>query len=849
MLVTKATFVLALLFLSLSCSVDCFGQVEGLRFNSFESKAENRTSLDLSADGDFRFKSDFHLSFDLKLPEHSNRLFGYVFRAIVNDTLNIDLLIKKETSSCKLIVVQNDSETSIVAEYPENALFQSWHNFNIYFNISKKEIALESDTLRLVHKGLNINYNDQIKFLFGANKSLDFSTTDVPPISLKQLKIYQGNELSYSWPFNEGIGNKAFDEINEKTANITNPKWLTEEHQSWTLEQSLTFPGIALPSYNQTDNLIYLVGNDSLAIIDASRNSVEYSNYSGDSYSYKMGDRSIYIEGQSRLLVYDFSHNNGFNEYDFSTKTWQGDYPGGKHTTEHTFHNNYFSQKTNDLFVIAGYGQHTFKNTIHTYNLDNETWSTFSPGFEEFFPRCLSGLASNPTGDSLYIIGGFGNSKGKQLLGPKTYYDVNLFIPEKNYIKPVSTLDLKGIEPSFGNTIVMDSLNNFYGLVFDKSRFNTHIKLAKWSLSNSQVEYLTDSIPVSFDGLRSFVDLYFSPIGKKLYAFTSYYDEEKNISEVAIHSLSFPPILVLPQKPFSEKNESSYWYIIGILVSFIAAFFFFRKSNKQKKKLEYEGTDDPKSMPVPNPTFQKVRDKNSILLFGGFQVFDKHGDEITGKITPLQKELFLIVLMTSLRHNKGISSERIDELFWFDKTKVKARNNRSVNISKINSVFQELDGCNFNLNNGSWMVDINHDSVYVDYFECLQLLNSNLATAENINRLTELIQGGSLLPNSNFEWLDDFKGDTSNRIIDVLLKYMDDEKVSKDYNLAVHLTNMVFTFDPINEDALGLQCQAFVKLGKHSLAEKTYKRFAKEYKVIYDEEYETSMNDLIKEGR
>ncbi len=34
---------------------------------------------------------------------------------------------------------------------------------------------------------------------------------------------------------------------------------------------------------------------------------------------------------------------------------------------------------------------------------------------------------------------------------------------------------------------------------------------------------------------------------------------------------------------------------------------------------------------------------NQILLFGGFQIIDNEGTDITGKFTPLLKELFLLI--------------------------------------------------------------------------------------------------------------------------------------------------------------------------------------------------------------
>ncbi|MEQ9286134.1 MAG: kelch repeat-containing protein [Cyclobacteriaceae bacterium] len=834
--------IVAVMFLPL---FKCLAQIEGLGFYSHETNYENRTALDLSPDGHFEFNMDFSLSFDIRLTDNNNQFFGYVFRIISNDSINIDLLVKKEGAKTKIMIVNGDSESDIRLDLLQENLLKSWSNICVDFNLSTNDITLRYDTITMRHEGLSLRQDDKLKVLFGANRYLQYATTDLPPMNLKRIKLSQNDKPVYYWPLNEGIGTNAYDEIEGSRAHVVNPRWHAQKHQTWVLQKTLNLPGPVLPAFNKEDNVIYLAGNDSMAIVDPNQNSIAYTAYTAYSDSnleYKVGDRAIYDPTQHRLLVYDISHSQNMHEYDFRSKKWSGNYRGSQIITEHWHHNNFISHTTNKLYLIGGYGQHTFKNTIYSYDLSNEGWSQLAPDQAEFPPRSLSGLASTQAGDSVYIVGGYGSRKGNQLLRPEFFYDVHLFVPKKEHLEKVSTLNLQGSEYCFANKIVMDSLKNFYGLVYNKNKFNSRIKLVKFSLANPEVEVLADSIPYSFHDIRSYADLYFSQVDKKLYTLTSFYNDKTESTEVNIYSLNFPPISTI----LAPSRSNNYWYLLVMAIAIAIAVVYYTKTRRSKETPGLPLADELE--PIQKTAFQKPEKiKNSILLFGGFQVFDKNGTEITGKITPLQKELFLVVLMTTLRYGKGISSERLDELFWFDKSKIKARNNRSVNISKINSVFIDLDGCNFNLNNGSWMIDINHDSVYVDYFEYLQLINSGDVTAEFINRLTDLVKGGALLPNSNYEWLDDYKGDSSNKIIDKLLNFTSGPDVMKNHNLIVNLANVIFTFDPINEDALNLQCQALVKLGKHSLAEKTYKRFIKEYKTIYDEDYSISMGELIKD--
>jgi len=51
---------------------------------------------------------------------------------------------------------------------------------------------------------------------------------------------------------------------------------------------------------------------------------------------------------------------------------------------------------------------------------------------------------------------------------------------------------------------------------------------------------------------------------------------------------------------------------------------------------------------------EKDYDLNSILFFGGFQIINRDGIDITSKFTPLLKELFLLIFLNSIK-DKGIS--------------------------------------------------------------------------------------------------------------------------------------------------------------------------------------------------
>ncbi|WP_318348546.1 hypothetical protein [Aquipluma nitroreducens] len=110
----------------------------------------------------------------------------------------------------------------------------------------------------------------------------------------------------------------------------------------------------------------------------------------------------------------------------------------------------------------------------------------------------------------------------------------------------------------------------------------------------------------------------------------------------------------------------------------------------------------------------------------------------------------------------------------------------------------------------------------------------------------EITQKGAFLMNANYEWLDDFKSDVSDKIVDTLVAYAEKCDLKTDAEFIVHLADCIFNFDRSNEDAIILKCKAEYCLGKHSLGKLTYEKFIKEYKQLYNEEYKRSFNELIK---
>jgi two-component SAPR family response regulator len=238
--------------------------------------------------------------------------------------------------------------------------------------------------------------------------------------------------------------------------------------------------------------------------------------------------------------------------------------------------------------------------------------------------------------------------------------------------------------------------------------------------------------------------------------------------------------------------------------------------------------------------------KNTIFLFGDLQLFTPEGNEITKYFTPLLKELFLIIALYSIKLDRGVSSEKLNEILWFDKSEKSARNNRSVNIAKLKSLLDKMGDCHLSKDTGYWKIDIDYSKIMVDYHNYLNIVsNKSKLNKQKIIQLTHITQRGNFLSNIEYEWLDAFKSEVSNEITDSYISFANSIKIADDPEFLIKLANDVFYFDPVNEDAMIIKCKALAHIGKHSLAKQTFENFNKEYKVIYGESFSRDFNSIL----
>lgn len=286
-----------------------------------------------------------------------------------------------------------------------------------------------------------------------------------------------------------------------------------------------------------------------------------------------------------------------------------------------------------------------------------------------------------------------------------------------------------------------------------------------------------------------------------------------------------------------------YWFIFILVIDLLFfAGFQLRKKLLQRRRALTVITPDEVS-PTLSGKPAEAPPAKAVYLFGGFHIYDREGNNITKKFTPLLKELFL--LLVTHTPDKGISSEKLREILWFDKTDQSAKNNRAVNFGKLRSLLDTVGEYDLNNDTGNWILKINSEAIYVDYFEYMELYaKGKLTDRGDIQKLLELTRRGSFLNDMGYEWLDRFKTTISDYVTDTLVSYSETIRVEADPDLALQIADSIALFDPLNEYVLQLRVRTYTAIGKYSLAKNCYEKFAKEYIAIYGEKFPRSFTDV-----
>ncbi|MDD4777257.1 MAG: kelch repeat-containing protein [Fermentimonas sp.] len=834
--------------ISFIISIVCLSQetngLAGLYFTSGEAVQDKRTSLNLTPYESLKANGGITVDFDLNFRQGDGH-YGYIFRIITDDSDNFDLIanLGSDTNTFSLVFKDEILFTFHKSELPDFQ-FDTWMKFVFGLNLEKKVVSL---SISDVTKSVNIQTQsvDNYKLFFGLCNEDPFQTTDVCPMTLRNITIsdVSGAELR-NWPLSKHGDTKTYDKIVNAIAVVQNPEWLIDSHLIWNNLRQFTLQKFYGVAGDPENSYLYFVDVDKIISYNLTTDHFDTIPYlSGKPYGELNEKHVIFNPYTDEIWSYNLDQL-GISRFNFSSKSWSAN-PTTMEEANFAHHNKFFSPTDSSLVVMFGYGQYRYNSVVYNYDPKKDLWSEYER-INQIEPRYLAATGFLDS-ETLLVFGGYGSKSGRQEVMPKSFNDLYAFDINTNNFEKIA--EYKPFETSYVpiESLVLDSdTTGFYTLVYDRTKYNTQLRLIRNGIYEPTHVIYPDSIEYNFLDTESWANIYLHNESGKMFVVTA------NKTDIAIYSMAYPPLMiddVIQVEPVIKNvNKSNIRILLLIVLIIISVGIVIASKRKLRKKSDNAINDDYKSIFRTDILYKEEQNrKSSIIMHGNFQLYDYEGNIISNEMSPTLKHLFLIIFLNTVNSGNGISSKRLDETLWYNKNEKSARNNRNVNISKLRTYIAGIKGLELINENSLWSFNISSD-IFCDYL----LINNIISHPRMELKEDELIEVIGLLNKGNFlsdvevDWLDTYKSNYVNLIINFLLEQIKQPKFSKNYQMQILLADTLMSFDSLNEEALFIKCKALHKEGKGGQSYEVYKSFAKEYRSLLNEDYPVTFNDIIK---
>ncbi|NDV84055.1 hypothetical protein [Bacteroides sp. 51] len=829
----------------------------GLFIKSYPFKPSEMSHLVLEDGNAFELKESIKLTFEMYV--RNDNVFGNTFRIVTDKNETIDLLFTVGENDKRFpIFVINESVHPISQE----VIRDKWIPISVILSPEENQITLWYEETK-ISVPYPISDSRSFRMSFGLCPFDGFLTADVASVNLRNIEIYKKDKLFRSWKLEKHHGDICYDSLANVPAISHNPYWLIDDYITWQKIYETELPSATSIAFNPGTDEFYMVNNsENIMVFNANSLQTHNIKVKGGLYSANSPNQLFYIPEKKTLLSYNLNEDL-YSFFSFDAQTWSNHTPS---TKEHGYWNNSITFYSTDSAIVSfgGYGFYRYNNELLLqYPFGNKPNEKIQ--LTEISPRYTAGTAI--VGNTLYIFGGRGCKSGRQELFPKNYYDlysVNLLTRQVNKLWEVPT---DGIEFVSGENMIYNKEEDCFYMFTTRSGG----MLLKITTKDATFEPMSLAINEGFEAQMLYTNLYYSESQKKLFALVNKMAVD-NTSDISIYSINYPPISVadLSQEiPAETTEKSSTWVYILIAVLAVLAVlaiggYYIMSRNKKSthpapltKKTE-ESTDkdkgNDKQILINTPKEENNRtnsydfSKACICFLGGFHVRDKSGEDITSTFTPTLKALLILLILFTKEDPKGISGKKMLQLLWSDKTQESAKNNRNVYLSKLRVALEKIGSIDIINQSGFWSIKFG-DDVICDYNEAMDyfsLIKENKMDDETqFNKLLELLLRGTLLPNTEIDWIDKYKSNFSDLTIDTLSLLLT-EKNNISNTMKLRIADTLFQHDYINEEALRTKCIILTESGKMGLAKTCYDNYCKEYSSLLGEEYKYSLSDIIK---
>jgi len=839
-----------LLFTSLIYANSDINIEYGLFIKSYPVSDNEKTSLVLENNKPIKLGKETSLSFDVFF--RNENPFGMISRIITDNNQNIDLYIAVGDDGIHYPMLLINESIHMMSD---QLIYNEWIPMSISFLASEQKISLTygSKTLSIPYPVSEIN---DVRISFGLCPFLNYTIYDIASVNIRNIKLIHDHKLLRFWKLGKHIGDITHDSVANVAAITRNPQWIIEDYSTWEKRYSKQVERDALYTFDNKQEKLFILPKEqpqAIIIYDLKQNKetiLQAKNNYPETNNYK---RLLYDNLREQLVIYN-QESKAIFTLSLKDLIWNSNMKSLKPQVGFQCSSTIYDAKDSTLISFGGYGYLKYNNELMRLNIYNDSVT------QSVIPKIPPRFHASTTkiGDNLYIFSGRGSNTGRQEIFPKHYFDfysLNLLTEEVHKFWELSEND---DEFYVGENMVYDEQENCFYLLADIDNL-TLLKIDKKEEGYEIMSFFRDEIHPK----ANYRNLYHQSGQKKFYALTSTdIDTPEEKQEINIFSLNYPPIglnATIEADRSTKKSQAWLWIIISFLLFSCIVFFIFNIIKRAKAKNRISAKTSPKmevEETISESEYQEVLNvnyydfsKRSISILGDFFIVDKKGNDVTKLFSPTLRDILVLLILHSTKDGKGISTKELIKLFWYDKNEDAAKNNRNVYFSRLRSTLEVIGEIEIVNVNHYWKIELKEDIIcdYIEAVKMLDFIKNRIARIEiaKIYKLLEILSRGILLPDIEIDWLDNFKRNFSNQVIDVLTEISQKGDYKLNDNLKMKIADILFMHDYLNEEALYLRCSSFVNSGKKGIARSVYDSFVKEYHDLLGNKYKYSLSDIL----
>ena len=808
----------------------------GLHIVTYPEPSDTFTGLALEDGKPIPLKGKtLEMSFDLyNRPEN---VFGCIFRIITDKGENVDLMYTADLQDArKLILVTGDQVHFIGTGIP----MEEWIPVRISLNPKDGAIGLDYDGATFSVRDAGTKGAESFRISFGLCQLAGYTLGDVASVNVRDIRLTLGDKPFRFWECARHNGETCYDQVKGIPARAKNPQWMIDRYASFRPVFSHSFDNIPSITFDDRDKFYLTCPDEPIHVFSTTDGSLTEIPVKGGYNPANYPNQLFYVAGGHNWLTAYNLDEGIFSKFDFATGRWQNDKDP---QLDHYFWNNTNTWEPRDhaLYSFGGYGHYHYRNELIVSYLETPEKS-FRTTIEDITPRYAS--TSYIVDSLLYVFGGRGNPSGKQDLSPKNYYDL--------YTINTHTLEVKKLwemesvpygDFVSGENFVYNWENGDFYLLSNMQGYT----LLRLRPEAPGIERMSLPIPWKRNAQYTYMNLWHSYELGKMYAVILQAQVDDH-TDVDVYEIDYPPIPVsaILQEGYTEpqgKKGGAWWKILLALVgAFVVGdyvWYRFLKDRKRRRQAVKDGVTEREENYEPEHLYYDFS-RSSVNFFGGFRVTDREGNDVTAQFTPTIKALLILLTVSTARHG-GIASNKINHLLWSYKPDDTANTNRNVYMSKLRGLLEGVGDIRIQNQNKLWSIAFEGDT-QCDYLEALRLFREGTGE-EDVDRLLELLLKGQMLPNTELDWIDEYKSAFSNATIDFLCRQLRREDLSD--KTLLQAANTIFQHDFLNEDALRAKVRILRKENKPGLAKTIYDNFCKEYRKSLGIDYTVPFKDMI----